>query len=82
MARSISTSTTGGTVVRIFGCTYHVVHPGGLSPDDRPVNAASAESRRIARFDRMGRMPGTFAVAEPDVNPHFPMTLDLRRLIT
>ncbi len=64
----------------IFGCTYHVVHPGGRSPDDRPVNAAAAESRRIARFDRMGHMPGSFGVAEPDIDPHFPMTLDLRRL--
>jgi uncharacterized protein (DUF2126 family)/transglutaminase-like putative cysteine protease len=66
----------------IFGCTYHVVHPGGRAVDDRPVNAAAAESRRIARFDRMGHVPGTFSVAEPDIDPHFPMTLDLRRLIT
>jgi uncharacterized protein (DUF2126 family) len=66
----------------IFGCTYHVVHPGGRAADDRPVNAAAAESRRIARFDRMGHVPGAFSVAEPEIDPHFPMTLDLRRLIT
>ena len=66
----------------LFGCTYHVVHAGGLSPTDRPVNAASAESRRISRFDRMGHVPGSFGVAEPDIDPNFPMTLDLRRLIT
>jgi uncharacterized protein (DUF2126 family) len=64
----------------IFGCTYHVVHPGGRSATDRPINAAAAESRRIARFDRMGHMPGTFGVTVPEIDPHFPMTLDLRRL--
>ena len=64
----------------ILGCTYHVVHPGGRANVDRPVNAAAAESRRIARFDRMGHMPGRFRVAEPEIDPHFPMTLDMRRL--
>jgi hypothetical protein len=29
----------------------------------------------------MGHMPGSFGVAEPDIDPHFPMTLDLRRLL-
>ncbi len=64
----------------IFGCTYHVVHPGGRAADDRPINAAAAESRRIARFERMGHRAGTFDVAEPRIDPHFPMTLDLRKL--
>jgi uncharacterized protein (DUF2126 family) len=65
----------------IFGCTYHVMHPGGRGETDRPVNAAAAESRRIARFDQMGHLAGSYDVATPEVDPHFPMTLDLRRVI-
>jgi uncharacterized protein (DUF2126 family) len=64
----------------IAGCTYHVVHPGGRANEARPVNAAAAESRRIARFDHMGHMPGRYAVRQPQIEPHFPFTLDLRRM--
>ena len=64
----------------IAGCTYHVVHPGGRANEVRPVNAAAAESRRIARFDHMGHVPGRFAVKQPKIEPHFPFTLDLRRM--
>ncbi|HEY3255641.1 MAG TPA: transglutaminase family protein [Polyangiaceae bacterium] len=64
----------------IAGCTYHVVHPGGRANEVRPVNAAAAESRRIARFDHMGHVPGRFAVRQPKLDPHFPFTLDLRRM--
>lgn len=62
----------------IAGCTYHVVHPGGRSSNERPVNAVAAESRRLARFEKRGhqliRSP-----KEVPVHPHFPHTLDLRR---
>ncbi len=53
--------------------------PGRTSATDRPVNAAAAESRRIARFDHMGHVPGPFrGVADPAaLDP--PFTLDLRR---
>ena len=64
----------------IAGCTYHVVHPGGRANEQRPVNAPAAESRRIARFDHMGHVPGRFAVRQPRLDPHFPFTLDLRRM--
>ncbi len=64
----------------IAGCTYHVVHPGGRANEARPVNAAAAESRRIARFDHMGHVPGRFGIRTPRIDPHFPFTLDLRRM--
>jgi uncharacterized protein (DUF2126 family)/transglutaminase-like putative cysteine protease len=63
----------------LAGCTYHVVHPGGRSAEDRPVNAAAAESRRLARFDVRGHSSGPFQPIEGSVHPHFPRTLDLRR---
>jgi uncharacterized protein (DUF2126 family)/transglutaminase-like putative cysteine protease len=60
------------------GCQYHVTHPGGLSHERFPVNSFEAESRRLARFFRMGHTPGTMAVAPPRVAAEFPFTLDLR----
>ncbi|HSC88923.1 MAG TPA: transglutaminase family protein, partial [Polyangiaceae bacterium] len=59
---------------------YHIVHPGGRSAEDRPVNAVAAESRRIARFDHTGHSPYAYEPRHAGVNPDFPMTLDLRLL--
>ena len=66
------------------GFTYHVVHPGGRSYEDRPVNAMSAEARRATRFRAGGHTAGPVdvdAVAPIDAaaGVEYPTTLDLRR---
>ncbi|MFV0444672.1 MAG: transglutaminase family protein, partial [Planctomycetaceae bacterium] len=66
----------------IGGCRYHVDHPGGLNPGVFPVNALEAESRRAARFIRMGHSQGRMTVRQHAPHPDFPCTLDLRRVPT
>jgi uncharacterized protein (DUF2126 family)/transglutaminase-like putative cysteine protease len=61
------------------GCQYHVMHPGGRSYATFPVNAFEAESRRLARFFRMGHTSGRIVAREPVIDPDFPLTLDLRK---
>jgi len=67
------------------GCQYHVTHPGGRSYNSFPVNSFEAESRRLARFFRMGHTPESMAAqsaaaaAQVVIEPEFPFTLDLRR---
>jgi uncharacterized protein (DUF2126 family)/transglutaminase-like putative cysteine protease len=63
----------------IGGCIYHVSHPGGAGYEDFPVNAPTAESRRLARFVAFGHSPGPLSVPPEEPNPEFPLTLDLRR---
>lgn len=62
----------------IGGCTYYVAHPGGRSYEKYPINENEAESRCLARFQKMGHTPGKSKVPTLKVNPDFPNTLDLR----
>jgi uncharacterized protein (DUF2126 family) len=54
------------------------MHPGGRSYDLFPVNSYEAESRRLARFSRLGLTPGTMTGAPVVRSREFPYTLDLR----
>ncbi len=63
----------------IGGCQYHVGHPGGLNSPIFPVNALEAESRRATRFFGFGHTPGPVKIATEEINPDFPLMLDLRR---
>jgi uncharacterized protein (DUF2126 family) len=71
------------------GCTYHVVHPGGLAYDEPPVNAVTAESRRARRFEATGFTAGELDLSDlrekqarilTDIGA--PGILDLRRVRT
>ncbi len=59
-------------------CTYHTGSPDGRVYTARPVNAKEAEDRRRERFQISGTPASLVTATAEEVNPHFPMTLDLR----
>jgi uncharacterized protein (DUF2126 family) len=61
------------------GCQYHVMHSGGRNYTTFPVNAFESESRRLARFFRMGHTPNAVMLSDEPMNPEYPFTLDLRK---
>jgi uncharacterized protein (DUF2126 family) len=65
---------------RLIGrCIYHAEAPDGRPYTSRPANAAEAEKRRSERFQSRGHDELTrMAVPLEEINPIFPMTLDLR----
>ena len=56
------------------GCQYHVMHPGGRNYEQFPVNSNEAESRRLARFSRLGHTPGAVRVAPAERSRGVPAT--------
>ncbi len=62
----------------VKGVTYHVMHPGGRSYENLPVNGNAAEARRFERFQPWGHTPGAFQPLTARVQPEAPLTLDLR----
>ena len=62
--------------------TYFVGNPQGSLYNGRPANAEEAETRRTERFQVAQTLPATVAIPAPEINPVFPMTLDLRLPLT
>jgi uncharacterized protein (DUF2126 family) len=59
-------------------CTYFVAPPDGRVYPGRPTSAAEAEARRKERFRVDPTPTGPAVPAEEEVNPIFPITLDMR----
>jgi uncharacterized protein (DUF2126 family) len=61
-------------------CKHHTGSPDGRVYTARPVTAREAEERRLERFQESIPPLGPIRVPEPESNPLFPLTLDLRQL--
>jgi uncharacterized protein (DUF2126 family)/transglutaminase-like putative cysteine protease len=59
-------------------CTYHVGPPDNRLYTARPTNATEADDRRMERFQVASPAINPIDVPEEEINPLFPMTLDLR----
>ena len=59
-------------------CVYYAGPPDGTVHTTRPANAAEARVRRLQRFQVLEPGNGVATVPEAEINPSFPMTLDLR----
>jgi uncharacterized protein (DUF2126 family) len=59
-------------------CIYHAGPPDGGSYATRPANAKDAEGRRRERFKKSRHTLDLMSVPVEEVNPIFPLTLDLR----
>jgi uncharacterized protein (DUF2126 family) len=59
-------------------CTYYVARPDGGTYAARPANAQEAEGRRMERFQVAPPAFSPMAAPADEINPLFPMTLDLR----
>jgi uncharacterized protein (DUF2126 family)/transglutaminase-like putative cysteine protease len=59
-------------------CTYHAGPPDGSVHSTRPANATEARERRLERFVVSPPPSAAMPSPEPENNPVFPMTLDLR----
>jgi len=78
-ARLPSTSSTPGTAARSAAASTTLPTPADANYDVFPVNAYEAESRRLARFFRIGHTPGRMQVQPAVPSRELPFTLDLRR---
>ena len=64
--------------VSVGRCTYHAGPPHGAAHTSRPSNAAQARERRLERFQVSAPSFDTVRTPVDEVNPVYPMTLDLR----
>jgi transglutaminase-like putative cysteine protease len=62
----------------IGGCTYYLNPPNGMIYQTTPINPREAESRRIERFIQQGHTVGQIQPPAVQLNPEYPLTLDLR----
>jgi len=59
-------------------CVYSTMPPDGRIYTARPADAAEAEQRRRERFQEAEVAAGPMTIPAEELNPSFPLTLDLR----
>jgi uncharacterized protein (DUF2126 family) len=59
-------------------CTYYAGPPDGRTHTTRPANATEAKERRSERFVISAPSEGPMTAPPEEINPIFPMTLDMR----